>query len=108
MFQGTISEVSELMAANLEKTKMQKQRRLDTCRSTAIGVFVGLCHCDFLLGPSVMLCLSCLSLHAQERLLGVPEGSVEDFCLALDEELKAKNLSWTGKGEQAPWGSLGL
>ena len=26
---------------------------------------------------------------------------MEEFCLALDEELKAKCLSWTGKGEQA-------
>eukprot|EP00435_Cladocopium_sp_Y103_P030446 s497_g7.t1 len=59
----TISEVAELMAANLEKLNMQRQRRL-------------------------------------ERLLGVPEGSMEEFCIALDEELKAKCLSWTGKGEQ--------
>lgn len=59
----TISEVAELMAANLEKLNMQRQRRL-------------------------------------ERLLGVPEGAMEEFCLALDEELKVKCLSWTGKGEQ--------
>ena len=52
-----------------------------------------------------MLCvLSLPSFHDwlfKERLLGVPEGAMEEFCLALDEELKAKCLSWTGKGEQA-------
>ena len=34
---GTISEVAELMAANLEKLNMQRQRRLETCLVTLIG-----------------------------------------------------------------------
>lgn len=39
--------------------------------------------------------------HVQERLLGASEEALEEFFLALDEDLKAKNFSWTAKGKQA-------
>ena len=45
--------------------------------------------------------LSELSFHVQERLLGASEEALEEFFLALDEDLKAKNFSWTAKGKQA-------
>jgi len=35
-----------------------------------------------------------------ERLLGASEEALEEFFLALDEDLKAKNFSWTAKGKQ--------
>ena len=69
--------------------------------------FFIMCICAFVwhLSNLSALCFIFLpSFHDwlfKERLLGVPEGAMEEFCLALDEELKVKCLSWTGKGEQA-------
>ena len=40
-------------------------------------------------------------LGLQEGLLGVAEGSLEAYYVALDEHLAAKGLSWTGKGTSA-------
>ena len=90
---GTIREVANIMAENKQHVLAKQQQRIAPSpqiepRLRSLGHGSGPWAP---LGP----------LGLQERLLGVAEGSLEAYYVALDEHLAAKGLSWTGKGTSA-------